>query len=380
MLIFRHATLVLPDVLVQDRCVVVDGARVQRVCDDTDAPTDPGATVLDLRGDLLAPGLVDLHCHGGAAFNAFEHPCEFMAHHLRGGTTSVLPTLGYNQMPPVMITERLRHFVHEAQGAANDTSVGFHLEGPYMNPRYGANSDRSPMRPPDPDEYEPLIREFGEHIRLWSFAPELDGADTFIRCAAAAGIILSVGHSEASAARFEQVAAMGVRQACHALNATGLTPPPASRGVRQPGLDEAVMLADNVLAELIADREGRHVDPRFLRLMLRAKGPDRIALITDCTTSASPHTASAAADVHYNERGELSGSRLTMGQAVRNMHLHTGCSLPEAFRMGALNPARALGMDHELGSVAEGKRANLLVMGQTLALKRVFLEGREVAL
>lgn len=376
MIHLQNCTLILRDRLMERASVVVEGGRIRFTGRREQAPGGAGQ-VIDLEGLLLGPGLMDVHCHGGGTHDAFKEPTAFMEYHLRGGTTSILPTLGYPVMKPGTIAPGLKRFLAESRTARWNTFAGFHLEGPYMNSKYGAGSAESPMRNPDPAEYEAIIREFGDRIKLWSFAPELDGANAFIRAAVEAGIRLSAGHTEATAARFIETVAMGVSQACHALNATGLMPPQRGRGIRQPGLDEAVMATDEVFAELIPDRDGVHVHPLFLKIMLKAKGADRILLITDCTTDQGKETKSDGADVHYNSQDQLSGSRLRMIEALRNMRAHTGSPLPDLFRMAALNPARQLGLAHDRGSVEIGKRADLVIMDNDLNLRRVLLAGEE---
>lgn len=378
-LMLFNGRVVLRDRVVEDGVVLVESGRIRYAGSREEAPPLAGGTRVDLEGAIVGPGFVDVHCHGGGAAEAFDAPSEFMDYHLAGGTTSMLPTLGYNRMEPGSIELQLERFLKDLPDLENSTFVGFHLEGPYMNRKYGALADETPMRLPEEAEYGRIIERFGGEVKLWSFAPELEGADTFIRAAVAAGIRLAIGHSEATAKRVLEVAGQGVSQACHALNATGLMPPPPLEGVRQPGLDEAVLVCDSIVAEVIPDRDGAHVHPLFLQLLYRAKGPERLIIITDCTSDQERTPRSPGDDVHYNYRGQLSGSRLRMVEAASNFLRHTGCSLPEVFRMAALNPAKVAGLDHDIGSLEPGKRANLVVLDRAMALRGVYLSGRRVA-
>lgn len=376
MILLHNARLIKAHEIVNAGCLLIDGSRIAYSGPSATAPRVVVETKIDLKGHLVGPGLIDVHCHGGGSANAFENPIAFMEYHLQGGTTTVLPTLGYNIMHPGTIGSKLSAFRNQSKNAKCNTHGGFHLEGPYMNPRYGAGSVEAPMRNPDPAEYENLIENFGSEIKLWTFAPELPGTDAFIARAVAAEIILSVGHTEATADRLLEVANAGVSQACHALNATGLMPKAPNSGIRQPGIDEAIMVCDAIHAEVIPDRKGVHVHPIFLNILLRTKGVNRISIITDCTHDKGRQTREEGDDVHYNHLNQLSGSRLQMIDAVRNMISHTHCTLPEAFRMGSLNPARSLGRSHELGSLDSGKTANLLVMDDQLNIQKIFFEGQ----
>lgn len=376
---FHGARIILPDRVVEDGVLLAGNGIIHFAGDAVEAPVMPEAERVDLGGLWIGPGFVDLHCHGGGAFEAFEDPVGFMEYHLAGGTTAILPTLGYDRMQPGTIPAQLDGFLSGVSCAPRSTFAGFHLEGPYMNPNYGAKSEESPMRLPDESEYRDLIARYGKWLKLWSFAPELEGTDAFIKAARAAGITLSIGHSEATVERVAAVAEMGVSQACHALNATGLMPPPSLKGVRQPGLDEAVMTTDSMVAEVIPDRAGVHVHPVFLRLLFRAKRAERLIIITDCTADRDRIPRRPDDDVHYNDRGQLSGSRLRMIEAARNFQHHTGCSLPELFRMSSLNPAKAIGQASRRGSLEAGKSADFVVIDQDLKMKTVYWRGHQAS-
>ncbi len=368
---FTEATVFLPYSCIANGYVVVDGGRI--VSSGPMADFDKGAVkaVHAFPGKYLLPGLVDMHCHGMGDHDAFESPREFLAAARAGGATTVLPTLGYNQMAEDRVDQKLRYFLEQTDGC-EPSFLGFHLEGPYMNNKYGAGADLSDMREPEPDEYERWIRAFGPHIRLWSFAPELSGTNAFMAAALEAGIVLSAGHTEVSPARLQEAVARGLSVACHALNATGIEPPPkVNCGIRRSGIDEEVMINDHITAELISDADGVHVNSTFQKILLRTKGPDRICLITDCTPDRGRTTERKDQDVHYNHRGQLSGSRLRMIQTVRNMIAHTGCSAVDAVRMASLNPARTLHIDHQVGSISAGKRADLIITDSDLSIHRV---------
>ena len=133
----------------------------------------------------------------------------------------------------------------------------------------------------------------------------------------------------------------------------------------------------DMFAEVICDSKGIHVSPELLELILTVKGVDRTVLISDSYVSNEPTPAEFAhiTDLQFDANGGLCGSKLTLDVACRNMMAHTGCGLVEVFRMASLNPARAVGMDREIGSLAVGKRANLVLTDEDFHIERVMLDG-----
>ena len=134
---------------------------------------------------------------------------------------------------------------------------------------------------------------------------------------------------------------------------------------------------DDMYAELICDSQGIHVPPDLLSLVLKVKGVDRVILISDSyvSTEPSPKELSHITDLQFDAGGNLCGSKLTLDVACRNMMKHTGCSVHDVFLMASANPARAVGLYGEVGSIAEGKRANLVMLNESFSVKHVMLDG-----
>jgi N-acetylglucosamine-6-phosphate deacetylase len=258
----------------------------------------------------------------------------------------------------------------------SDAILGIHLEGPFISPKYGAIL--SPIRPINPDEYDELLRTVGNRIKLWTFAPELPGADAFTQATAQYGIALSVGHSEATAEMIFAHVRQGLKIGCHTTNACGTTPSPSRYGgTREVGVVEAILVHDDIYAEVIPDSDGVHVRPLMLKLIVKAKGADKVIIITDAMDVAAVETAPMP-DIRYDKKNQLSGSKLTMNGAVRNMMHHTGIGWVDAFKMAALNPARAIGLEREMGSIERGKLANLVIVNDDLIVRGVMLHGKRV--
>ena len=361
-------------VLIKENTIAFVGPRDDNAVKDV-------AIVHDFPDRYVIPGLFDIHCHAGAEGFFYEDPKAFAAWHLRHGVTSILPTFMYNQSHSE-IMETLDPVIAEVESDSSPI-VGLHMEGPYINPKYGAIT--SPVRGAIPSEYEEILERAGRHIKIWTLAPELDGQTAFMERASQFGIVFAVGHSEASAEEIFNAHRLGLRLGCHLTNASGTTPSPTRYdGTREVGVDEAVMVHDDMYAELIADRDGIHVRPLMLQLVLKAKGVDHVILITDATghVGESPDRRDVRM-VMSNENSPtgagkemISGSLLTLNLAVRNMMRHTGVGIVDACKMASLNPARLLNMDRDIGSIEVGKRANMAVVTQDMDVQMVMLDGR----
>lgn len=372
--------VVTPFQVIEDGMVIVRGERiayagqkeVERIAEDSH--------ILEFHqpGEYIIPGFIDVHCHGGGGVHSYDAPQAFADFHLQHGTTSILPTFVYNQSHAEIMLGLQK--VQEIMKQENSSIIGIHMEGPYINPKYGAIT--SPIRAVNPSEYREILALAGEEILLWTLAPELEGQQQFMEEASAYGIVFSVGHSEASPEIIFDAVRHGLRSGCHLTNASGVTPSVTRYGgTREVGVHEAVMVHDDLYAEVIPDRKGIHVRPLMLRLIVKAKGVDKVIVITDSVKGISAE----GRDVNMTQSTEnspggagreiLSGSLLTMDRAVHNMRMHTGTGMVDACKMSALNPARLLGMERDVGSLEKGKMANLLVVSEDIQVKMVMLEG-----
>ncbi|HLB23711.1 MAG TPA: N-acetylglucosamine-6-phosphate deacetylase, partial [Dehalococcoidia bacterium] len=269
-----NARLILDDA-VRDGALLIDGDRITAVLPPGDAlPT--GAHVIDAGGRYLAPGLIDVHVHGGGGFDLMSDDPDQVRGYARwvatrGVTGFLISTSGADHAQILLRLRALAPVVGPFPGGAR--VLGFHLEGPYINPvRKGAFPPRW-LRAPSAAEYRELYDAAQGHIVQMTLAPELPGADELIDAVVASGAVAAMGHTDAT---YEQAMAAidrGVTHVTHCFNAM------RPFGHRDPGVLGAVMTSDAVTAELIGD--GAHVDYAAARVLLRAKGTDRVALITD---------------------------------------------------------------------------------------------------
>ena len=313
---------------------------------------------------------MDLHCHAGGDVYFYEDPEAAAAHHLAGGTTSVNATIYHDigRQGALDAMERIRAL--KAAGKLPNV-MGIHFEGPFLSPKYGATKETS--RPVDPAEYRTIIERYGALMNQWTVAPELDNAFAFIKEAAAAGIAVSIGHTEASPEQIQHAVDLGARVCTHTTNASGTAISPTRYdGTIEVSAAMACVLHDELFLEVINDRDGLHVRHDTVRLLIQAAGLDRICGVTDACIGPADDS-----DVNLVPGVGLSGSRLRMNNAARNFRDNTGLNMCEVFRVCSLNPARAMRRDYEIGSLEPGKRADIVLVDRDYNVQGVILQGRK---
>jgi N-acetylglucosamine-6-phosphate deacetylase len=383
-----NAALVLPDRIVPDAELHVRDGRIAALGPAGSLPAWTGGRV-DAGGRLLAPGFVDLHVHGGDGADFMDgDPTAFetaLGAHLRHGTTAPLPTGTVAAHEQILAFLRLaRRFRDEGR------TPGAHLYGPFFAPEKVGCHPRSPARPPTAAETAEYLA-FADVIRNATCAPELPGATEFYRAAAAAGIRLNAGHSNASWSEMAAAYAAGVRHVDHFYCAMSSVPGLRARlgAPMQASMAEFVLAHADVTTEVIAD--GRHLAPDLLAFVLRMKGPDAVALVTDCNRALDLPPGDyvfgprEGGEPFYSDgtvgltpdRTSLASSIRGMDFMVRHMHRAVGADIPAAVRMATLTPARIAGIDADYGSLAVGKRADLILLDAELRVRRVWRAGAD---
>lgn len=378
-----HADAVLPGGVLPDAVILIDGGKISAVGAGLPVPRD--AEIIDAGGMYAGPGFVDIHIHGSGRGGCTweDAPEEVAAHHLRHGTTSVNAYLGYGSSK-----EALLRSTHRLQSAIDagylPTVCGIGFEGPYINPERGAGSKAHARPAPDESEYTALYEACRRRVVQWMYAPEMDKDGRFGAFLREHGITAAVGHSNASPQQIRNAVDLGASIATHLFDAMGCwlgTESAAVTGTVQDSTAVGCLICPELIYEIIPDSRGVHVKPANIKLVYQLAGPRRIAIITDCTTCGydpadypAEHPRSAA-DLNFNESGELSGSTLTMDQAVRSFQAHTGAPVQDLFQMAASTPARAVHIDHLTGSLAPGKFADLVLLDKKLRLEAVIFHG-----
>ncbi len=377
-----NTTLILENRLVWDGVLLFEGDRIV-ACGPADELAVPDhAARIDAGGLYTAPGLIDIHNHGGNDRWFWQDPIHCCEHFIRHGQTTILPTL-YATLTYEQILEAFARIRQASQSGVGRIMDGIYMEGPYMNADIGSHQSSMAFRGPiKEEEYHSLLEAAGDLVRVWCIDPARPGIEGFMQAAKAAQpqVIFSLGHSVASPEQCRKLKKYGIRNQTHHSNIG--VPPGQARGTHGVGPDEAALLDPDIYTELISDRRGIHVRPENLLLVTRIKGTDRVILITDATgTEATSRPGPGIAygeDLSYDDEGHLAGSRLTLDAACRNMMQHTGLGLCQVIQFASLNPARMLGIDDRVGSLEAGKQANLILIDDRVRVKRVILAGQTV--
>lgn len=374
-----HGRIYTGHEILDNHAVVIADGLIERVCAVDALPE--GTETRDVGGALIAPGFIDLQLNGcgGVQFNddlaaiSVETLNIMQRANEKSGCTSFLPTL-ITSSDELMIraVEVMRAYLAQNHGQA----LGLHLEGPWLNPLKKGTHDPALIRAPSPQLVD-FLCDNADVIGKITLAPEkVDPA--VIRRLRDAGIVISAGHSHATCDEARAGIRAGVSFATHLYNAM-----PATTG-REPGLIGALFDSPEVWCGIIAD--GLHVNYANIRNAKRIKG-DKLVLVTDATAPAGAcidRFIFAGKTIYYrnglcvDENGTLSGSALTMIEAVANSVEHVGISLDESLRMASLYPARAMGVDAQLGSIEAGKVANLTVFTRDYKITRTIVNGHEV--
>jgi N-acetylglucosamine-6-phosphate deacetylase len=368
---------------------VLDGERIVEV--RSGATGAMGADAIDLRGHIVLPGFIDVHVHGLDGIDTLDGGDAIRAiaeRVVRRGVTAFCPTT------VACSPEALRRVLQAVAALRAGATAGArvlpaHLESNFINPEYRGAQPISCLRLP-PSTERPVhdlvfngrdivaeIDSAGDSVGIVTLAPELDGALDLVRHLVAGGRRVSLGHSGATLEQSRAAIAAGARHATHLFNRM----PPLSH--REPGLVGAILTSDEVTAEIICD--GTHVHRDMVRMAIGTKGTARIMAITDGVAAAGLPFGSTAllggrtirvkSAAAYLDDGTLAGSVTTMDKVFRLLVNDVGLSLSDAARLCATTPASELGLK-DMGSIARGAIADLVVMDRDLNVRHTYVGGR----
>ncbi|WP_446217208.1 N-acetylglucosamine-6-phosphate deacetylase [Micromonospora sp. IBHARD004] len=360
-----NGKVVTPTGVIRQGCVEIAGDRIRAVAEYP--------SVRD--GHWIVPGFVDMHTHGGGGHTFTtgdaDSAREAAAFHLRHGTTTLLASL-------VSSPFTLMRDATAAYRPLVDAGVlaGIHFEGPYLSAdRCGAQNPEF-LRDPSTEELAELIEVGAGAVRMVTLAPERDGALDAIKLLTAHGVVAAVGHTDATWEQTRAAVAAGASVGTHLFN--GMRPVHH----REPGPVVALLDAPNVVCELVAD--GVHLHDGMLGFATSVAGPERAALITDAMAAAGmpdgeyelggQEVTVADGVARLAGGGAIAGSTLTMDAALRHA-VAAGIALPDACRMVATTPARAIGLGDRVGALQPGLRADLVLLDDDLNVVRVMRAG-----
>ena len=371
--VYRNHEFISADILAEDG----------KICQIGENLSPEGAQVKDMSGYRIVPGFIDIHTHGavGVDVNAatpedFEKICRFQA---TQGTTGWLGSVLTDTREQTLWCidqfkgwEKLEH-----QGAE---VLGIHLEGPFLSPEYKGAMPEHLLQKPNLE----LLKEYQEaaegRIRYITVSPELDGMVDFISEIGKLGIVTAIGHSGADYDTAMAAIEHGAQGATHTGNAMKLL------HQHFPAIWGAVLEDDRVFCEIICD--GRHLHPGTVRLIIKTKGLDKVVAITDSIMAAGLPDGKyklgvndvivVDGDAQLANGGSRAGSTLTTGQALKNLLKFTGRPLEEIIPLLTENPAKLIRVFDRVGSIEEGKAANLVALDDDCNICRTFVKGELV--
>ncbi len=370
MLVLSDAQIYTPEEILRGN-ILIEEEKIWAIGDFT-PPKE--AEVISLRGKIIAPGFIDIHIHGLGGYDCMDGKSALEE------ISVILPRFGVTAFFPTGVASshnKLLAFLKDVREAESRGAriLGAHLESPYISMNKRGAQPPEAIRPVSIEEINEMIKE---GVRMITIAPEVEGALEAIKILKEAGVVVSLGHSEASWEEAIKGVNAGISKATHLFNAM----PPLHH--RQPGCVGVALTDERVACEVIADFV--HLHPLTVKLIVKSKGKDKVMLITDST----PFTS--LPDGEYNWLGErtivkqegriffkdtpdvLAGSALTLDQAIRNV-VSLGFPLKDAIQMATLNPAREANLKG-LGRIAVGNDADLVVLDEELRVCITLIKGK----
>ena len=375
-----NTKLILEDGILWDGAVTFEDGKILAAGRTGDVEIPAGTEVLDAGGLYTAPGLIDIHNHGGGDWLFAEDPLYCSRYFLAHGETTILPTF-YHDLSRDRMIEGARRVREASKSGAGRVMDGLYMEGPFMSLSGSFQNDIQWHGDVVEEDYKALVEAFGDMVRVWAIDPNRKNIEDFLRYVTSRtpGVIFAHGHSRATSEQIRALAHYGVKIRTHITDAG--QPQGRAQGTPGSGGDQYCLYEPDMWAELICDEVGVHVPPDLVKLVVRTKGVERVCLITDSMPSRTNYKNNEALgiwygpDLNYDDEGKLAGSRMTLENAVRNLMTHTGYGLCHAVRMASLNPARLLGIDDRVGSLKPGRTANIILIDDMVHVKKVFLQG-----
>lgn len=361
---------------------MLDGEKILDVLPPGEEPKDRDSVVLDYADKYISPGLVNLHIHGALGKDVMDCRPESLRkialHQARSGVTGFLATTMSSSFESIIKAVRT---VKKTQKLPLPSEIlGVHIEGPFLNIKKKGAQDPEHIQGIDPEKIGILLETLNRMPAVISLAPEVGNNMKFIKILTENGVVVSIGHSNATYAQAVKSFAQGISHATHLFNAMRRFHP------REPGVVGAVLDSEKVTAELISD--GEHVHPSAVRLAVAKKGREKICLVTDSIKAVGLgdgqySMGNLKIEVKDNVARLagtriLAGSVLTLNKAVRNTLEWTGLEVHHVINMASLNPARVLGMEDRMGSIQKGKWANLAVFDREFHVINTIFHGKSI--
>lgn len=338
----------------------------------------------DYTGLYVSPGFIDTHTHGAGGYAFMNSTPEDVVkgslYHLSFGTTCILPTISAGEFS--VMEQAVIHIQQAMESGEAPNILGAHMEGPYLSKKQCGAQNTAFITAPVEQDYKRLIRERGNAVKRWTYAPEQDADGTFCKYITSHGVVASAGHTDAIYDDMKVAMANGCNLVTHMYSCTSTIT--RDHGFRRLGVIETAYLEDEMYVEIIAD--GKHLPPELIRMILKNKSTDKVALTTDSLeiagTSIQEGVMSGTEFIvedgvcKLKDRSAFAGSVATADVLVRTLVKSCDCPVPTAVKMLTKVPAEILGV--EKGELKAGKDADIVVFDEDITVKQVFLAGKTV--
>ena len=377
-----------PQGITEDGSVLVEGAKIKSIGKTGDVEFPEDGQVVNAAGKWVLPGFIDLHCHGAKGCDTMDgtlSDIETIArYHAGGGTTAFLPTTASSSIEAIL---QALEAVREARsvGVEGAAVLGAHLEGPFF--AHAKRGCHLPVyvRNPRSVEYDRML-EYADDIVSMTLAPELDGAEALIKALVGNNIVASIGHSEATYSQVIKAVDWGASHVTHMYCA--MSSIVKNGPARTIGVVETTLLLDELTTEVIAD--GKHLPPELIKMVLKAKGSDRVCVVTDAMRGAGmppgvytfgPKDGQEAVVQDgmavMPDRTGYASSVVRMNDLIKVLISQVGLSLSDAVNMATITPARIIGVDSKMGSLEAEKDANIVIADDNVDVYMTIVEGEK---
>lgn len=381
-----NGKILTPHRIISNGCVIIENGIIREVSEKNIEV--PEAKEVDAHGKYIAPGFIDLHIHGGGGADFMDGTEEafltIAETHAQYGTTAMVPTTLTSEKEDLLKTLDLYEIANR-KNTKGAQFLGMHLEGPYFAMSQRGAQDPRYIRDPDPAEYREVLAH-SSSITRWSAAPELKGAIEFAKYLKSKGVLAALAHTDAIYEEVLEGFENGYTLATHLYS--GMSGVTRKNAYRYAGVIESAFIIDAMDVEIIAD--GIHLPAPLLKLIMKIKGADRIALITDAMRAAGmPEGDSVLGPLKTGlkvivedgvaklpDRSSFAGSVATADRLVRNMIHMADVSLLDAIKMISLTPARIMKVDNRKGSLVAGKDADIVIFDENINIEKTIVNGR----
>lgn len=382
--LIQNGIIIKENELLYDHSIVLEKDRIIDIVKSNKVDSNKYEEIIDLKGKYISPGFIDIHTHGAMGFDILDATDEAIdnisKYHIKNGVTSYIGTIITSSKENII--KAIKNIVNYKHKINSSQIIGIHLEGPFFNLEKKGAQPSEYITLPNKDLIVEIIKKSKDKLKIVSLAPELNGALNIINILKNNNIHVGIAHSNASASETKEAIDSGVTIVNHLYNGM------RAFSHREPGIIGASLTDDRVYCEIIYDRI--HVHDLAVSLALKSKGLDKVILVSDSMMAAGLNDGkyligNQKVIVKNNEprllSGGLAGSTLNLKTAIENIISHQKLNIREAINLASINPARALELDSEIGSIEIGKKADLLIfdyINNKILIKDIILNGRRI--